>query len=101
MNSHLILWLYIVLLVAGGLFGFFKAGSRVSLLTAGISATLLALANTPGLLTPGAARGVTSVILALLLLVFTLRLAKTRKFMPSGLMLVLTLAALALHHLAS
>jgi uncharacterized membrane protein (UPF0136 family) len=34
-------------------------------------------------------------LLALLLVVFIIRYAKTRKFMPSGLKLILTLAALA------
>jgi uncharacterized membrane protein (UPF0136 family) len=31
--------------------------------------------------------------------VFAIRLTKTKKFMPSGLMLVITIAALALRHL--
>ena len=36
---------------------------------------------------------------AALLVVFAIRLAKTKKFMPSGLMLVLTVLALALRNL--
>ena len=40
------------------------------------------------------------IVMAALLIVFAIRLTKTRKFMPSGMMLVLTLAALALRHLA-
>jgi uncharacterized membrane protein (UPF0136 family) len=39
------------------------------------------------------------VVMALLLIVFAIRLTKTKKFMPSGLMLVLTVATLALRHL--
>jgi uncharacterized membrane protein (UPF0136 family) len=39
--------------------------------------------------------------MAVLLIVFAIRLTKTKKFMPSGLMLILTLAALALRHLPS
>jgi uncharacterized membrane protein (UPF0136 family) len=38
-------------------------------------------------------------VLLVLLVVFTLRLAKTKKFMPGGLMLVLTILALALRNL--
>ena len=34
-----------------------------------------------------------------LLVVFAIRLSKTKKFMPSGLMLVITVLALALRHL--
>ena len=40
----------------------------------------------------------TASFLAVLLVVFGIRLAKTKKFMPSGLMLVVTLAALVLRH---
>jgi uncharacterized membrane protein (UPF0136 family) len=40
-----------------------------------------------------------NVILALLLVVFAVRLAKTKKFMPSGLMLAVTIAALALRNI--
>ena len=39
------------------------------------------------------------VLLAALLVVFGIRLAKTKKFMPSGMMLILTLLALVLMHL--
>jgi uncharacterized membrane protein (UPF0136 family) len=45
------------------------------------------------------ALGLSNVLLAALLVVFALRLAKTKKFMPSGLMLVLTILALALRNL--
>jgi uncharacterized membrane protein (UPF0136 family) len=39
--------------------------------------------------------------MAVLLVVFAIRLAKTKKFMPSGMLLVITLAALALRHLVA
>ena len=47
-------------------------------------------------LQPAFARDLANVILAALLVVFAIRLAKTKKFMPAGLMLVATIAALAL-----
>ena len=97
--SHItILWIYIILLLAGGLFGFFKAGSKVSLITSAVAAAMLVLAAT-GLFAPTSDRRLADVIMAALLVVFAIRLAKTRKFMPSGLMLVLTITALALRHL--
>jgi uncharacterized membrane protein (UPF0136 family) len=99
MNPHTVLWIYIVLLLVGGLFGFFKAGSKVSLVTSAISAALLILTQIQGLLAPKAASGLADGIMAALLVVFAIRLAKTKKFMPSGLMLVLTGLALALRHL--
>lgn len=93
MKPNLILWIYIVLLVVGGLIGFFKAKSKVSLLTSVIFAALLALCTVPRMVfMPHMA----NVFLALLLLVFGWRLAKTKKFMPSGMMLVVTLITLAL-----
>ena len=42
---------------------------------------------------------VADILLAALLVVFALRLVKTKKFMPAGLMLVITIVALALRHI--
>jgi uncharacterized membrane protein (UPF0136 family) len=97
--SNTVLWVYIVLLVVGGLIGFLKAGSKMSLLSSAIFAALLILTAVPGLFTPRAALGLSNVIMALVVVVFAFRLAKTRKFMPSGLLLLLTLAALACRNL--
>lgn len=85
-----ILWIYIGLLVAGGLAGYLKAKSKVSLITSAAFALVLAAC---------ALRWVQvfwlpSLIMGLLIVVFGIRLAKTRKFMPSGLMLGVTVAAL-------
>ena len=99
MSSNTILWIYIILLLVGGLIGFLKAGSKVSLITSAIFAALLIIAGIPSLLQLGARQLVVDVVMAVLLVDFAVRLAKTRKFMPSGLMLVLTIAALALRHL--
>jgi uncharacterized membrane protein (UPF0136 family) len=99
MNPNTILWIYIVLLLVGGLIGFLKAGSKVSLITSAISAALLVITAIPGLFQPEFRRGLADAIMAALLVVFAIRLTKTKKFMPSGLMLILTIAALALRHL--
>jgi uncharacterized membrane protein (UPF0136 family) len=99
MNQNTILWIYIILLLIGGVIGFLKAGSKVSLITSSIAAALLILATLPGVLTVAARRNLADVIMAVLLVVFAIRLAKTKKFMPSGMLLVITLAALALRHL--
>jgi uncharacterized membrane protein (UPF0136 family) len=95
MNPSKVLWIYIILLVIGGLFGFFKGKSRVSLIMSVVFAALLSLC---------AARivfqdYVADILLAALLVVFAFRLAKTRKFMPSGLMLVVTIIVLASRHI--
>ena len=94
-----VLWVYIVLLLLGGLIGFLKAGSKVSLISSSVFAAVLVLTAVPGVFQPAFARGLASVILAALLVVFAVRLARTKKFMPSGLMLVLTILALALQNI--
>lgn len=85
-----ILWIYIVLLVAGGIAGFLKAGSKVSLATSLIFAVLLGL-FAAGIL-PWAVGA--NVVLGVLLIVFVIRFAKTKKFMPAGLLCLLTVAVL-------
>ena len=95
MNPNTILWIYIVLLVVGGLIGFLKAGSQVSIImSVGFAAALSLCAL--GIIFQ---TYVADIILAVLLVVFGLRLSKTKKFMPSGLMLILTLVTLALRHI--
>jgi uncharacterized membrane protein (UPF0136 family) len=98
MNPNVVLWIYIVLLVVGGLIGFLKAGSKVSLITSTVCAALLIL-TTLHLFTPKVAQSLADIIMAVLLIVFAIRLGKTKKFMPSGFMLAVTIAALALRHL--
>jgi uncharacterized membrane protein (UPF0136 family) len=95
MNHHLVLWIYIFLLLVGGLIGFLKAKSPVSLIMSVIFAALLVPCALGIIFQPYMA----DVFLAVLLVVFGMRLAKTKKFMPAGLMLAVTAAALALRHI--
>ena len=94
MRPDHVLWIYIALLVVGGLIGYLKAGSKVSLITAVSAAALLSLCAAQIIFQPYMA----DVILAVLLVLFGWRLTESKKFMPSGLMLVLTVAALVLRH---
>lgn len=96
--ANTVLWIYIVLLLVGGLIGFFKAKSKVSLITSAVFAAVLVLTQA-GIFDPRVARQLANVLMAILLVVFAVRLAKTKKFMPSGLMLLVTIAALALQNL--
>ena len=93
-----VLWIYIILLLIGGLVGFFKGRSKVSLITSAVFAAILVITVLPGVFQPAFARNLANVIMALLLVVFAVRLAKTKKFVPSGIMLVVTVAALALQN---
>jgi uncharacterized membrane protein (UPF0136 family) len=91
-----ILWVYIVLLLIGGMIGFFKAKSHVSLIMSVAFAVALIITT---VLSQPISRQLADILMAALLIVFTIRLIKTKKFMPSGLMLIITVAALALRHL--
>ncbi len=94
MNPNKVLWVYIVLLVVGGMIGFFKAKSKISLVTSCAFAAVLVLCAL-GIIFR---EYVADVVLAVLLIFFAYRLTKTKKFMPNGLMLTLTLATLVLRH---
>jgi|SRR5271166_6230178 len=87
---------YAVLLALGGLIGYLKAGSRPSLIAGSISAVTALLAM--GLIAGKSRLGVPlGIVLAIALLVlFGYRYAvKTRKFMPSGLLAIISLVVLA------
>ena len=94
MNQHTILWIYIVLLIVGGLIGYLKAGSKASIIASASFAAALILCQLDIINRKGI-----DVILAVLLVFFAIRLSKLKKFMPNGLMLVLTVVALALRHI--
>ena len=94
MNPTKVLWIYIILLVIGGMIGFFKGKSPMSLIMSVGFAVALIFCATGIIFQPYVA----DILLAALLVVFAIRLGKTKKFMPAGLMLVLTVATLALRH---
>ncbi len=95
MDPRKVLCIYIVLLVIGGLIGFLKGKSKVSLIMSVSFAVALSLCAANLIFQ----YYVADILLAVLLLVFTMRLVKTKKFMPAGLMLVITIATLALRHI--
>jgi len=95
MSPNKVLWIYIILLVIGGLIGFFKGKSPVSLIMSVAFAAALSLCAAGIIFQPYVA----DILLAALLVVFGMRVVKTKKFMPAGMLLVLTLAALALRRL--
>jgi len=97
MNDTTVLWIYIAFLIVGGLIGFLKGKSKISLNMSLGFAIALAICNIR-LLDASLARTLADVLMVVLLIVFGMRLAKTKKFMPAGMMLIVTLAALVLRH---
>ena len=85
---------YGILAIVGGIIGYVQAQSKASLISGSISGLLLLFAGLMQL--QGQAWGVilAIVVTAVLVIVFAVRLAKTRKFMPAGLMTILGVATL-------
>ena len=79
------------MLIAGGYFGWRKAGSKISLFTS-IGCALPLAACALGVLRREAA----PVIIGVLAVFFVYRVIKTRKFMPAGMMVGLSVIALGL-----
>ena len=97
--QNTVLWVYIVLLLAGGMIGYLKGKSQVSLVLSAAFAAGLVLCAVPNIFEVGFRRNLANILMAALLVVFAMRLARTRKFMPAGLMLIATIAALALRNI--
>ncbi|MEO0826972.1 MAG: TMEM14 family protein [Cyanobacteria bacterium J06635_15] len=85
---------YGLLAIVGGIIGFAQASSKVSLISGLVSGLLLLVGAL--LASQGNPAGVilSLVVTALLIVVFIIRLIKTRKAMPAALMIVAGLAAL-------
>jgi uncharacterized membrane protein (UPF0136 family) len=92
-TPSLVLWIYVGLLLIGGFIGYLKAKSQVSLITSLAFAAALALCALEIVFKSGMAY----VFLGLLLVVFCIRFMKTKKFMPSGMLMAVTLLTLIVY----
>ena len=79
---------YGLLAGVGGVWGYIKSKSKPSLIFGCLSSVLLLVAS--GMQIQGNVAGLTisKIVVLLLVAVFIIRLAKTGKFMPSGIMLI-------------
>ena len=89
--DQIILLIYSILIEAGGMMGFIKAGSKASVIASTIFAAIIFLFIF-GVLPIDYAW----TVVAFLILFFGMRFAKGKKFMPNGLMLVLSIVTLVL-----
>ncbi len=87
---------YGALLILGGLMGYVKGGSKVSLFAGAIAGGLCVEATWLSVEQPGNGLTLGALIAFLLAGVFINRFAKTRKLVPAGVILILSLAVGAL-----
>jgi uncharacterized membrane protein (UPF0136 family) len=92
--DQIVLFIYAILLEAGGLMGLIKAGSKASIIASTIIAAILFLFIFNVLPIAYA-----WIFLAFLVLFFGMRFAKSKKFMPNGMMLILSIVTLVLIYL--
>lgn len=96
MPVNIILGIYGILMLVGGFIGYKKAGSMASLIAGGISGVLILIAVYIASNNPVLGYRMTTVISGLLVCSFTMRLVKTGTFMPSGMLLILSVIALVI-----
>ena len=87
-----VLWVYVALLIVGGLMGFIKGKSKISLISSLIFAVVLALVALGTIAPHYVAIG----IVAFLLVFFGARFMRSKKVMPAGMMSVVSLIVLIL-----
>ena len=91
---NMILVVYMLLLVVGGIVGFKKAGSKVSLIMGFVSGLCVGIGIFVGGFNFVLGRWIVILTVIFLMFVFVIRLYKTKKFMPSGVILIMSLVVL-------
>ena len=94
MNDKLIIAGYGIFLIIGAYFGF-KAGSKISLIMGIVSGILVFVGIYLAGQNPSVGYGLLTVLTGSLTIMFVMRLIKTGKMMPSGMLLLISLIALA------
>ncbi len=84
---------YGTLTLIGGIMGYVKAKSQASLISGLVSGSLLILAGTAELMGQSWGLILAAGISAALAIVFVVRLVKTGKFMPAGMLILASLAS--------
>ncbi len=85
---------YGVLAIGGGIMGYVKSQSQASLISGIVSGVLLLIAGGVQLAGQDWGKFLGIAIAAALVMLFIIRLVKTKKFMPAGLMIMAGIATL-------
>jgi uncharacterized membrane protein (UPF0136 family) len=88
--------IYALVVLLGGVMGYVKAKSQISLFSGVGSGIALLVAWFLCRQSPLVGLGVATLVALILFITFVIRFSRTRAFMPSGLMMVLSLTATAL-----
>ncbi|NEQ37328.1 MAG: hypothetical protein F6K40_14055 [Okeania sp. SIO3I5] len=86
---------YGILAIVGGIIGYTKVGSKISLISGSISGLLLIISGIIQLMGINWGLIFSIVISTILVITFIIRLIKTRKMMPAGLMILTGIVAVA------
>ncbi|MEL4895912.1 TMEM14 family protein [Crocosphaera sp. Alani8] len=92
----LVTLIYGVLLLVGGIIGYISAKSKPSLISGVVSSLLLLISGALQWQQMAVGLVLAQFLTFSLAIVFGIRLWKTRKFMPAGLMLIVSVATLAI-----
>ncbi len=87
--------IYGVLVLIGGVMGYLQAGSTVSLIAGGSSGVLIIITSLIMLKNRRAGYYSSLCLSVLLTIVFAFRFSDTQKFMPAGLMVIMSLLTLS------
>ena len=99
-NTAIEIWVYGMIMILGGIAGFVKVGSKASLIS-GVGFGLVLLVSGFGVWQGSQNCLVGAEIIALLLVVlFAIRYAKKRRFMPAGVLAILSVVAAVIFALA-
>ena len=91
--AKIILAVYGVLMLGGGLMGYAKAGSKMSLIMGTVSAIVIFVGLYLSKANMKMGYGLISAMSVLLVGTFIVRLVKTGSFMPSGMLVILSIVA--------
>jgi uncharacterized membrane protein (UPF0136 family) len=94
--SKLSILLFSIMILTGGIFGFVKAKSKASLIASSISTLALLACFCFSLSDKRSGCLAAFAVITVLDLIFCVRLARTRKFMPSGMLFLLCLVEQAI-----